>query len=216
MNENEVRPEKSMAMQEFSEYEYKEKLEYMEMPQDNYFDEDLLEQLRGIRNTAQMDLAVREGYENYNVINVVHYNKNVELINIGTEEPEYFDLCVVIAEDINTGEIIEIYYLNGEEADFSELMMKYESATPIKDVIVATEKNLALEDDEQDDELVKQDLAELDEKEREQDDESFNFNGKSETSRKYSGALQVCYRGACSSRCRSKVHRIGKENNYFM
>ena len=170
MKENERMPQQSMAMQEFSEYEYEEKLEYMEKPQENYFDEELLEQLRGIKSTAQMDLAVREGYESYNVINVVNYNKNVELINIGTEEPEYFDLCVVIAEDPNTGEIIEIYYLNGEEADFAELMMKYESATPIKDVLVDTEKNMELDEDEQDEELVKQDLEELEEKEREQEE----------------------------------------------
>lgn len=164
--------ENSMALQEVQQRDSEPKLGYKEKTNDEiYLGEDILQQLREMKATAQMDLAVREGFQDYSVTNVVHYNKDVELIAIETGDVEHFDLCVVIAEEPSTGEIIEIYYLNGEEADVSQLMRKYESATPIRDVINATEKNLELDPDEQDDELVKDDLEELEEKEKEQEQE---------------------------------------------
>ena len=75
MEENNL--ENQMALQEISERDFEENLEYMEKTEETYFDEELLQQLREIRDTAQMDLAVREGYENYKVSNVIHYNKDV-------------------------------------------------------------------------------------------------------------------------------------------
>ena len=150
--------EESMKLQEVPQRDSQPKLEYKEKTNDEiYLGEDILQQLREMKEKAQMELAVREGYQNYSVTNVVHYNKDVELVAVETGDVEYLDLCVVIAEDQNTGEIIEIYYLNGEEADVSQLMRKYESATPIRDVINDTEKNLELPPEEQDDELVKDD-----------------------------------------------------------
>ena len=165
--------EEMMELQEIPQRDSETRIEYKEKTKDETYSkqelDELLQQLRDMKEEAQMALAIREGYQNYSVANVVHYNKDVELVAVETGDVEYLDLCVVIAEDPNTGEIIEIYYLNGEEADVSQLMRKYESATPIRDVINDTEKNLELPPEEQDDELVKDDLEELEEKEKEQE-----------------------------------------------
>lgn len=164
--------ETSMALQEIPERKTSQELGYKEKTEDEiYLGEDILQQLREMKTDAQNALAVREGYKEYSVTNVVHYNKNVKLVAIETGEIEYVDLSVVTAEELETGEIIEIYYLNGEEADFSQLMRKYESATPIKDVIIATNKNLELAPEEQDKELVKDDLEELEKEEQERNNE---------------------------------------------
>jgi len=160
-----------MVLQEVPENKFEPELEYMEKVDDIEFDEELLEQLRAIRDTAQNDLEQREGYENYSVSNVVHYNKNVELTVLETREVEYLDLSVVVAQDMETGEIIEIYYLNGEEANIVELNSKYESALPIIEVINETNENLKLDTDKQDEELIKIELVDLEEKELEEHEE---------------------------------------------
>lgn len=169
MEENNL--ENQMALQEIPERDFETKTEYMEKTEEKYFDEELLQQLREIRDTAQTDLAVRNGYENYKVSNVIHYNKDVELIAIETEEIQYLDLDVVIAEDMETGEIIEIYYLDGEEADIIELDSKYESSLPIIELINDTKENLKLDADKQDEELIKIELVDLEEKELEKYEE---------------------------------------------
>ena len=179
MNEEreEILEENAMLLQEVPENE--QNLGYKEKEDDElYLGEDILQQLREMREQAQMDLAIKEGYQNYNIVNVVHYNKKVELIAVDTKQIEYYDLCVVTAEELNTGEIIEIYYLGGEEANISELMKKYESPTPIKDVIIATDKNLELDLEDRDDELVKDDLEKLEEKEKEDSDKSLSEKNK--------------------------------------
>ncbi len=133
--------------------------------------EELLEKLREMRDKAQEDLKQRAGYENYEVKNVIRYNKKVELVNKETGETEVFELCVVIAEDPKTGEVIELYYLNGEEADFSDLLRKYESALPIKDVIDATKENEEKPEEEKDPELSKEELEELEAEKAEEEQE---------------------------------------------
>lgn len=164
--------ETSMTLQEIPERKTSQELGYKEKTEDEiYLGEDILQQLREMKTEAQNALAVREGYKEYRVTNVVHYNKDVELVAIETGKIEYLDLSVVTAEELETGEIIEIYYLNGEEADLSQLMKQYESATPIKDVIIATNRNLELAPEEQDKELVKDDLEELEKDEEERNDE---------------------------------------------
>ena len=105
MEENGELLENSMVLQEVPQHNFEAELEYKEKTEEAYFDEELLQQLEEIRDTAQMNLAVREGYKDYEVINVINYNKDVELIAIETEEIEYLDLDVVIAEDMETGEI---------------------------------------------------------------------------------------------------------------
>ena len=72
-----------------------------------------------------------------------------------------FDLCVALAEDPETMEIWEMYYLDGEEADFIELMRKYESVTPIKDVIDETKENEKKPKEKRDEELVSYNLEEV-------------------------------------------------------
>lgn len=165
---NEEILENSMVLQEMPERETLPKLDYKEKAEEEiYLGEDILQQLREMKTEVQNALAVREGYQNYQVTNVVHYNKDVELVAIETGEPEYLDLSVVTAEELETGEIIEIYYLNGEEADISQLMKEYESPIPIKELVIATDKNLELDSEEQDQELVKYDLNELEKEEQE-------------------------------------------------
>lgn len=167
---NKEMSENSMALKEMPERKNTQKLEYKEKTEDEiYLGEDILQQLREMKAETKNALAVREGYQDYKVTNVEHYHKDVEMVAIETGEVEYLDLSVVTAEDLYTGEIIEIYYLNGEEADISQLMKKYESAQPIKDVIMATNKNLELDPKEQDKKLVKDDLNELEKEEQEQE-----------------------------------------------
>ena len=123
--------------------------------------EEILERLMTIKQKAKNDLQNNHpGYENCIVRNVIHYNKTVELVNKKTGEKEEFDLCVAIVEDPDTKQITQMYYLNGEEIDFSELMIKYESPEPIKDVIDKTRENEKKPEKEQDKEYQKQDLKE--------------------------------------------------------
>jgi len=131
--------------------------------------EEMLEKLRALKEKAQKDINLKEGYENFKVKNVIHYKKKVELVNKETGEKEFFDLCVVVAQNDETQEVLEIYYLNGEEADFSNIMRKYESATPIKDVVDATRENEEKPEQDKNKDLGKDDLEELElEKEKEE------------------------------------------------
>lgn len=139
--------------------------------------EEILEKLMAIKQKAKNDLQNNHpGYENCIVKNIVHYNKTVELVNKTTGKKEKFDLCVAIVEDPDTKQITQMYYLNGEEIDFSELMMKYESPEPIKDVIDKTRENEEKPEKEQDKEYQKQDLKE--EKENKKDDKDKKDNEK--------------------------------------
>lgn len=157
-----------------------QELEYKEMVKDDIISEqeldELLQQLREMKEQVQRDLELREGYQEYKAINVVHYNKDAELISLENGEIEYLDLDVVIAEDPNTKEIIEIYLLDGKEANILELNTKYESALPIIKLINDTKENLKLSPDKQDEELIKVELVDLEERklgkdEKVQDDE---------------------------------------------
>ncbi len=129
--------------------------------------EEILEKLNGIKKKVENDLRNNHpGYENCIVKNVTHYNKTVELINKETGEKEEFDLCVATLEDPDTKKITLMYYLNGEEVDFSELMIKYESPEPIKDVVDKTRENDEKPEKEQDKEYQKQDLETLEAKDK--------------------------------------------------
>lgn len=145
--------------------------------------EEILENLRQIKEKVENDLKNNHpGYENYQVKNVTHYNKKVELINKQTNEIEEFDLSVAEIENPDTKQIMKMYYLNGEEVDFSELLLKYDSPEPIKDVVDKTEKNEKQTENEQDKELRKEELNEL-EKEKQQEEnkkENKKINPKAE------------------------------------
>lgn len=121
-----------------------------------------LEKLQEIKIKAESDLKDNHiGYENCIVKNVIHYNKKVELVNKQTKQKEEFDLCVAVVEDPETKRITNMYYLNGEEVDFTELLMQYESPEPIKDVVDKTKENEEKPEKEQEAEYNKESLEEL-------------------------------------------------------
>lgn len=138
-----------------------------------------LEKLQEIKLKAETDLKNNHiGYENCIVKNVIHYNKKVELINKQTKQKEEFDLCVAVVEDPETKRITNMYYLNGEEVDFTELLMQYESPEPIKDVVDKTKENEEKAEKEQDKELVKDDLNELENEKQQEEKEGKNKEDK--------------------------------------
>ena len=142
--------------------------------------EDVLQKLETIKEKAQEDLKNNHiGYENCVVKNVIHYNKKVELINKETNKKEELDLCVAVIEDPDTKTIMNMYYLNGEEVDFTELMLEYESPESIKDVIDRTKENEEKPEEEQDKELKSDKLDEL-EREKTEDKEDGKTNKKNE------------------------------------
>ena len=124
--------------------------------------EELLKKLKEVKKKAGYDLKNNHiGYENCTIKDVIHYNKKVELINKKTNQKEEFYLCVVVVEDLDTREISRMCYLNGEEVDFSELMLKYESPEPIKDVVNRTKENEEKPENKQDKELKSEGLEQL-------------------------------------------------------
>lgn len=144
--------------------------------------EELLNKLKTIKERAQEDLKNNHiGYENCVVKNIIHYNKKVELINKETNEKEKFELCVAVVEDPDTKRTTNMYYLNGEEVDFTELMLKYESPEPIKDVIDRTKENEERTEKEQDKELKSDKLDELEQEKietKKEDKKKDNKNSK--------------------------------------
>lgn len=128
-----------------------------------------LTQLLAIQDDAKTNLAIREGFQNYEVIKVVHYYDPVKLVNKETGDVEELDLSVAIAQDSETLEIIEIYYIDGKEADLALLMKEYESPMPIKDLIDNEEPDLELYDEREKEELIE--IIEFEDSEEEKDEE---------------------------------------------
>lgn len=132
--------------------------------------EEVLEMLREIKTKAEEDLKNNHiGYENCVVENVIHYKKKVELINRETNQKEKFDLCVVIVRDPDNSKPTNMYYLNGEEVDFTNLMIKYESPEPIKDVINQTKENKERNNIDKDKELESESLEDLEKEKKEEE-----------------------------------------------
>ena len=162
----------------------------------NKNDEEKLEKLNYIMQKAQTDLKNNHvGYENCRVKNVLHYNKKVKMINKKTKETEELDLYVAIVEDPSTKKIMPMYYLNGKEVDFEELLRNYESLDPIKDVIDKTRENEEKPKGEQDKEYTKDDKNKL-EKEKEdekdkKDEKENNKEGKKQISSKAEYVIQT-------------------------
>lgn len=135
--------------------------------------EEILEKLNYIKRKAENDLKNNHpGYENYVIKTVIHYNKKIELTNRQTKEKEKFDLCIAKAQDPETKEIIDIYYLNDEEVDISELMIEYESPEPIKDVVDKTRENDQRPSKQKDKQYEKQDLEELEKETNEKEEKN--------------------------------------------
>lgn len=149
--------------------------------------EELLKKLKEVKKKAGYDLKNNHiGYENCTIKDVIHYNKKVELINKKTNQKEEFDLCVVVVEDLDTKEISRMCYLNGEEVDFSELMLKYESPEPIKDVVNRTKENEEKPENKQDKELKSEGLEQLEqEKLKEKDSKKKSDNEEVREKPKY-------------------------------
>ena len=146
----------------------------------NKNDEEVLKQLRELRQKAKMNLETKSGYENYEVKNVKYYGK-VNLVRRETGALESFDLHVIEVADKEdkTGYVEPIYYLNGQEIDFTELLREYESPAPIKDVVDKAEENKQKPKEKQDEKLEIKDLNELEEQK-----ETENSDDKSKVKRK--------------------------------
>ena len=137
--------------------------------------EEILEKLNSVKEIAQSYFK-ENNFENYNVKNVIHYNKKVELINKETGQKEEFSLYAVIAEnnDLEKGgdPVFELEYLEDKEGNIvtiSDLIQEYEGFENIKDVVDKTKENEEKLEEEQDEELKKDSLEEL-ELEKEQED----------------------------------------------
>lgn len=126
--------------------------------------EEILKELKRIREEANSDLKGKPEYKNYEVKNVKYYGQ-VELIKKETAEKVSFDLHVIEVGE-KEGEVELRYYLNGEEVDFAELLREYDSPKPIKDLIDATDRNKELPEEEQDERLQVYELNELEKEEK--------------------------------------------------
>lgn len=147
--------------------------------------EAMLERLKNVKQTSESYLK-ENNFENYVVKNVIHYNKKVQLVNKETNKKEEFDLYAVIAENTNPekdGEkIFELEYLEDKEGKvftISDLIKEYEGFENIKDVVDKTKENEEKPEEEQDKELKKDNLEEL-EAEKDQEEKGKTKNSDKE------------------------------------
>lgn len=142
--------------------------------------ENVYEYLDEIRKKATNDIKSNyNGYENYIVKTVKHFNKDIELVNKKTKKVEKIDLTIVEFQDPdNLNEIRVLYYLNGEEVNYTDILIEYETEKPIRDVINKSKENKEKPKKEQED---IQDLEELEaEKKQEEKGETKNTDKKDE------------------------------------
>jgi len=129
----------------------------------------------------KVKIDIREnykGYENYNLKDIIHFDKEIELVNRKNKNIEKFHLTIVELQDPeNKEEVRVLYYLNGEEINYAELLREYETDKPIRDVI-----NEFNNDKEQEEERVerKRNLElEQSEKEKNKNEEQLGKKSKS-------------------------------------
>jgi len=105
--------------------------------------ENIYDYLKGISKKAGEDIRNNYiGYEKYIVKTVKHFDKDIELVNRKTKKSEKYDLTIVEFQNPdNPTEIRVLYYLNGEEVNYADLLMEYESEEPIREVINASKEN---------------------------------------------------------------------------
>lgn len=132
--------------------------------------EEIYEYLKAIKEKAEVDIKNNYiGYEDYKVKTVKHFNKDIELLNRKTKKVEKFDLTIVeLQNPKNSDEIRVLYYLNGEEVNYTDLLIEYETEEPIRDSINEAIENKKKPVEKQDEKLEMQDLEEL-EKEKEEE-----------------------------------------------
>ena len=117
--------------------------------------EEILEKLRDVKNTAEKDISESEEDKNEVVQNVKYYG-TIELTRRDDGEKESFELYTVEIYDYEKDEIQTKIYLDGQEVDMGEIMRTYEDINPIKDVI-----NKAKEQEEKGEESQTKDLNKM-------------------------------------------------------
>ena len=131
--------------------------------------EELLEKLRIVKKTAEKYLE-ENNFDNYIVKDVVRYNKKVELTQKDSADktPKEFYLNVVELENTNPEleeePLEKLIYLEDEEGNLytiSDLIQEYDGFENINEVIKATKENEEKPEEEQDPELKKDSLEEL-------------------------------------------------------
>lgn len=117
--------------------------------------EEILEKLRDVKNTAEKDISESEEDKNEVVQNVKYYG-TIELTRRDDGEKESFELYTVEIYDYEKDEIQTKIYLDGQEVDMGEIMRTYEDINPIKDAI-----NKAKEQEEKGEEAQTKDLNKI-------------------------------------------------------
>lgn len=117
--------------------------------------EEILEKLRDVKNTAEKDISESEEDKNEVVQNVKYYG-TIELTRRDDREKESFELYTVEIYDYEKDEIQTKIYLDGQEVDMGEIMRTYEDINPIKDLI-----NKAKEQEEKGEEAQTKDLNKM-------------------------------------------------------
>lgn len=147
--------------------------------------ENIYEYLKMIEKKANEDIKRNyKGYEDFKVKTVKHYDKDVELVNRKNKKNEKFDLTIVEVQNQKEPEETRVlYYLNGEEVNYLDLLMEYETEEAIRDLINVSKENKEKPKKEQKKELEMQDLEEL-EKEKDSKKKENNKKKNEEQKRK--------------------------------
>lgn len=122
-------------------------------------DNEIIDKLRQVKQTAEKDLSDSEETKSEVVQNVNYYG-TITLQRREEEKSDNFELYTVEVYDYETDEITNKIYLNGQEVDMGELLKTYKDLNPIKDAI-----NKAKEQEEIGEESEKYDLNEIEKKE---------------------------------------------------
>lgn len=174
----------------------------------------ILKKLQLVKKKAQE--SVDKNHPGYNIKDVIHYNKKIEITNEEKAEKEESNLCVILIENPDNNEVYELYYLvSGDELenlkikeiDIEELMKNRELQKSIRAVVVdETKKNKEKPEEKQNEELKKDSLEEL-EKEKEKEEKSKEEKEeKEETPRKPQYIIQTIETDAYSDNIET-IHR---------
>ena len=126
--------------------------------------EERLEELKNIKEITE------KNHPGYLVRDVEHYDKKVEIVNEDGEVEEY-DLIVASIQNAETKEGYKLYYLDGKEIPIIEFLKNRKLLESIQKVIDETQKNADKPEEEQDAELKKESLKELEEEKKKEDKE---------------------------------------------
>lgn len=110
--------------------------------------EEILENLRNVKQTATHDLAKTDENKS-EVVQNVNYLGTIELQRRDGEEADSFELYTVEVYDYDSDKIETKIYLDGQEVDMGELMRTYENIEPIKDVVGKAKENQEKDSDKE-------------------------------------------------------------------